>query len=200
MGRPAKFERSRALSRATELFWKRGYVNTSVAQLQATMGIGEGSFYNAFKSKRELYLECLRHYNATYMAGRSAALRGDHHDETPTARQRIGEFFDVVIEDLVKNKSVGCLVSNSLSREVLSERPIRSYLFKGLESFLSYLALIIDEGRQAGELSEGVAPEVTARILFSYLHGLNRLSVYELDAEARREETQVFLDAVLTPA
>jgi len=192
MGRKLEFDRDKALTKATELFWKRGYVNTSVAQLQKAMKLGEGSFYNTFKSKKRLYLECLGHYNQTFMSPRSVALRGER-----PSKARILEFFDVVVEDLSNNKAPGCLVSNSLSNEVLAERELKSYLWTRFEVFLDYLAGIVTQGQQSGELEPGLDPTTTARVLFTYLHGLNRLSVYAYDAEARRAETQSFVDAVL---
>ncbi|MCP5071256.1 MAG: TetR/AcrR family transcriptional regulator [bacterium] len=192
MGRPLEFDRDRALARATQLFWKRGYVNTSVAQLQKAMKLGEGSFYNTFKSKKGLYVECLSYYNATFMARRSQALRA----EAP-AVQRIQDFFDVVVEDMGTGRPPGCLVSNSLSNEVLAERAVGRDLFVGFGRFLGYLAQIVAEGVDSGELAASLDPATTARVLFTYLHGLNRLSVYDFDAEARRTETRALVAAVL---
>ena len=108
MGRPSKFDRDSALRSATEIFWKRGYVNTSLVQLLQAMKLGEGSFYNAFKSKKRLYLECLEHYNATFMARRGQALGAER-----TTRERVRDFFDVVIEDFTRNESPGCLPAGS---------------------------------------------------------------------------------------
>ncbi len=203
MGRQLEFDRDKALTRATELFWKRGYVNTSVAQLQKAMKLGEGSLYNTFKSKKQLYLECLRHYNATFMTHRSQALRGECAQALRGergARERIIDFFDVVIEELASNKATGCLVSNSLTNEVLSERELKSYLFGSFDSMLAFLASIVADGQERGELHEDLDPQATARVLFTYLHGLNRLSVYDLDPKARHAETRAFIDGVLRSA
>lgn len=195
MGRKLEFDRDKALTKATELFWKRGYVNTSLAQLLKAMKLGEGSFYNTFKGKRHLYLECLQHYNRTFMARRSAALSSER-----PAVERITEFFDVVIEDLASNKAPGCMVSNSINNEVLSERELRSYLFGGFQRMLAFIAGIVAQGQSRGEVTASLRPEVAARILFTYLHGLHRLSVYELEPEARREETHAFVEAMLRPS
>ncbi len=192
MGRPRAFDRDKALRKATKVFWKQGYVNTSVADLKKAMGLGEGSFYNAFKSKRALYLECLKHYNQTFMARRSEALRAEG-----SAKDRIHGFFQVVIDDLARNKAAGCLVSNSLTHEVLSERELKRYLFGGFESFLEYVADIVKQGQESGEIHASLDPTAQARVLFTYLHGLHRLSAYEFDAESRSAETIAFVNAVL---
>jgi TetR/AcrR family transcriptional repressor of nem operon len=48
------------------------------------MGIGGGSFHNTFKSKKNAYLECLKHYNAT--ANRH---RGETFFSAPTVVQGV---------------------------------------------------------------------------------------------------------------
>src|SRR5712675_2805200 len=74
MGRGIEFDYDKAIARATRLFWKTGYSNTSLRDLLKVMKIGEGSFYNTVKSKKRLYLECLKHYNETVGRERIAAL------------------------------------------------------------------------------------------------------------------------------
>jgi len=74
MGRGIEFDYDKAIDKATRLFWKTGYSNTSLRDLLKVMNIGEGSFYNTVKSKKNLYLECLKHYGATVMSQRETAL------------------------------------------------------------------------------------------------------------------------------
>lgn len=192
MARTLSFDRARALDRATELFWKRGYVNTSVAQLKKAMRLGEGSFYNTFKSKRALYLECLDRYDEVYMRDRLQALKSDR-----SARERVYEFFDVVVSELATNKAPGCLATNSLSLEVLSDRELRSSMFERLGAFERYLGVVVRDGQRAGEIAKTITPDALARVLLTYLHGLHRLSVFEYDEAARRRETTAFLQATL---
>ena len=54
MGRGIEFDYDKAIARATRLFWKTGYSNTSLRDLLKVMNIGEGSFYNTVKSKKNL--------------------------------------------------------------------------------------------------------------------------------------------------
>jgi len=61
-GRPAVFDRGKALNAAMKLFWERGYEGTSFDDLIAAMGISASSFYNSFGSKEALYCEATQHY------------------------------------------------------------------------------------------------------------------------------------------
>jgi len=62
MARPREFDRDEALTRATRVFWAKGYASTSTEDLLAAMNIGRQSLYNAFGDKRKLYLEALERY------------------------------------------------------------------------------------------------------------------------------------------
>jgi AcrR family transcriptional regulator len=62
-GRPRAFDREKALRAALDVFRERGYEATTLPQLQAAMGgLAPPSFYAAFKSKQDLFLEALQLY------------------------------------------------------------------------------------------------------------------------------------------
>jgi TetR/AcrR family transcriptional repressor of nem operon len=62
MARPREFDEDIALERAMDVFWRKGYLATSTDDLMEAMGIGRGSFYNTFGSKRKVYLRTLDRY------------------------------------------------------------------------------------------------------------------------------------------
>lgn len=68
MARPLEFDRRHAVNKALELFWRKGYQASSLADLLAAMGIGRSSFYAAFTDKRSLYIECLDLFAARTLA------------------------------------------------------------------------------------------------------------------------------------
>ena len=53
MARTREFEYTTTLEKATRLFWKSGYADTSLRDLLKEMEIGESSFYNTLKSKKK---------------------------------------------------------------------------------------------------------------------------------------------------
>lgn len=65
-GRPRLFDRAKALNIAMELFWKQGYVQTTMEDLCSAMNIKSASLYCAFGSKSDLFIETLDHYWKTY--------------------------------------------------------------------------------------------------------------------------------------
>ena len=63
-GRPKNFDREAVLEAAMLLFWDRGFEQTSVDELAATMGICTSSLYSSFGDKEALFLAAVEHYQA----------------------------------------------------------------------------------------------------------------------------------------
>jgi TetR/AcrR family transcriptional repressor of nem operon len=60
--RTKEFDPEVALERAMELFWRRGYTATSVADLVAHLGVARASLYSTFGTKHDLYVAALECY------------------------------------------------------------------------------------------------------------------------------------------
>src|SRR3954469_4764046 len=76
MGRPRLFDLDRAVSSALSVFWEHGYGATTPAELLDAMGLGKGSFYNAFESKHALFEQALRRYGDDRVASLARAFAG----------------------------------------------------------------------------------------------------------------------------
>ena len=72
MARPRKFDEPQVIAAARDVFWRSGYVDTSLDDLTAATGLGRGSLYGAFGDKRALFLRVLDEY-CTDSAGHAAA-------------------------------------------------------------------------------------------------------------------------------
>src|SRR5271170_6846402 len=62
IGRPRAFDVERALRRAMQVFWRKGYLGTSLADLTHAMGINRPSLYAAFGNKKALFRKALDRY------------------------------------------------------------------------------------------------------------------------------------------
>lgn len=65
MGRPKSFDRTQVLEKAMPLFWRRGFADTGMQDLEKATGVNKSGLYAEFKDKQDLFLESLRHYAAT---------------------------------------------------------------------------------------------------------------------------------------
>jgi TetR/AcrR family transcriptional repressor of nem operon len=64
VGRIPDYDRKDVLTRAAGVFGALGYAGCSVEDLVQGLGVHRGSLYNAFGSKRGLFIESLRHHVA----------------------------------------------------------------------------------------------------------------------------------------
>jgi AcrR family transcriptional regulator len=62
MGRPKNFNREGVLEKALPVFWKYGFADTSLQELEKATGVNKSGLYSEFADKGDLYLESLRHY------------------------------------------------------------------------------------------------------------------------------------------
>jgi TetR/AcrR family transcriptional regulator, transcriptional repressor for nem operon len=170
---PAKieFDYDRAVDQATQLFWKRGYRDASLRGLLKVMGIGEGSFYNTFRSKRRLYLECLKHYNDTVSRRRLVALL-----TPPSVKDGVRAFFKTVLDELDNPKTPAvCLLAQSLSSEVLAETGLGRVVLRDMQAFSGAFRERLEAAQQAGELAADFDSALAAQVIVTFLMGLFRV-------------------------
>jgi TetR/AcrR family transcriptional repressor of nem operon len=72
--RTKTFDTDEALLAALSVFWERGFENTNLPELLKSMGVGRASFYNAFDSKRDVFLKSLDLYFANVDAHLAALM------------------------------------------------------------------------------------------------------------------------------
>lgn len=108
LGRPRQFDRESALHAAMLVFWRKGFLATSMNDLCDAMGIRSPSLYAAFGSKENLYIEAVRRYDAV---GRS--LIWDHVADGPDARGGMRSVLLAAARVMPENQDspAGCLVT-----------------------------------------------------------------------------------------
>jgi TetR/AcrR family transcriptional repressor of nem operon len=184
MGRKLEFNYERALERATRAFWAKGYAATSMRDLLKAMGIGESSFYHLFKGKKQLYFECLKHYNAVVTRRRIESLNGEM-----SVKKGIRAFFKGLLNELENPRTPRiCLLAQSLSAEVMEESGLECYVKEQMAGFERQFAGRLKQAKRSGELPRDFPEQVTAAIIVTYLQGFFRLvQVLKSRQEMERE-------------
>jgi len=62
MGRHKKFSREDLLTKAIPVFWKHGFADTKIEDLEKVTGVNKSGLYSEFSSKEEIFVESLKHY------------------------------------------------------------------------------------------------------------------------------------------
>ena len=192
MARALEFDYDKAIDKATRVFWKKGYSNTSLRDLLKAIGIGEGSFYNTLKSKKQLYLECLRHYNETVVRRRAEALFSPS-----SAKEGVRGLFKTVLDDLDDPRTPRvCLVAGSVSWDVLAERDLQKFVQTDMAAFIGAFSDRLKCAKDTGELPPQFEAEVVAQIIATYLQGLYRTALLSYDRPQLERQIDQFLTSL----
>ena len=62
MGRRRNFSWEDVLTKAIPVFWKRGFADTKVEDLEEATGVNKSGLYSEFSGKEEIFVESLKHY------------------------------------------------------------------------------------------------------------------------------------------
>jgi TetR/AcrR family transcriptional regulator, transcriptional repressor for nem operon len=190
MARTIAFDYGRALDKATWLFWKDGYAGTSLRDLLKIIGIGEGSFYNTLKSKKRLYVECVKHYAETEGRKRVHALAS-----APTASLGVRAMFGVMLDclDDPKTPSRLCLMAAMVCEEVLADADLRKLVEDGMENVQTRLVERLGQDRDNAMLPVELDPQTTASVIMTYAQGIWRMALVDYDRARFERQIDAFL-------
>lgn len=192
MARVREFHYEKALELAMYLFWKKGYANTSLRDLLKTMGIGEGSFYNTFKSKKNVYLLSLKQYDATVNAERVRVFVMQ-----PTAAQGVRAFFQEILKCLDNPKLPKvCLLAGSIAPDVLAEKELGGYMKEQATQWAAGMAARFETEKAQHILPQDFDSEAVATILVTFVQGLWRMALISYDRASVEREIETLLDAL----
>lgn len=65
MGRLKKFSREDVLDKTIAVFWKHGFAQTTVQELERATGVNKSGLYTEFKGKEDLFIASMRRYCET---------------------------------------------------------------------------------------------------------------------------------------
>ncbi|MBF4573426.1 TetR/AcrR family transcriptional regulator [Herbiconiux sp. VKM Ac-1786] len=112
MGRARAFDEAALLDAAIEVFWVRGYRSASLTEVSAASGVTNGSLYQAFGSKRELFLAAYRRY----CARRAAVVESVFLVPHAGVQETVAAYFDTIVDDCLAHPDRrGCLMLNTVS-------------------------------------------------------------------------------------
>ncbi|MXR68182.1 TetR family transcriptional regulator [Shewanella sp. JBTF-M18] len=196
MARSCNFDRQDKLIAAMELFWQKGYADTSVADLVAHLKINRFSLYNSFGDKLSLYREALGYYLAHYAQPRITPLLADDAD-----LQSIIDYIQAFVA-LQAEQPYGCFMQNAVLEKYLSDEVVQQLCGELFDGLREAFARVLTDEQRLGRVNSEVNPQEVASFLVMQLQGirvLGKAKQYALIEQARRVLTG-YLDGLFLRA
>ena len=184
-GRPAVFDRAKALNQAMKLFWERGYEGTSFDDLIAAMGISASSFYNSFGSKEALYCEATHTYQE-WSGQWFFAILNDPSIDTRTAFARL---FEATAEEFTRgDHPLGCMIALAGTHCPPGLSNIRDMMAEHRAFSESAMAARIKKGVASGDVPDDADCDMLAAYYSAVARGL---AVQARDGAAREKLSEI---------
>jgi len=131
--RSKTFDPDEALLAALSVFWERGFESTSMPELLEKMEVGRASFYNAFESKRDVFLKSLDLYFANVDSHLTALVA-----DAKTSETAVAALVDGILDVAKSTRSSrtgwrGCFIGNTALEFGAHDREVADKLKVGIE-------------------------------------------------------------------
>jgi AcrR family transcriptional regulator len=181
MGRPKNFSREGVLEKALPVFWKHGFADTSLQDLEKATGVNKSGLYAEFADKGDLYLQSLRHY-----------LRKRQEEELLTAKplgwNNIERFLKLGPYSLEGQK--GCFSVNSMNQFAVLPPAAQKIVSKG-RAFLKDLI-----ARNAEAERPAMKPAVLAEMILTFFTGISMEQHLNVGKASMNRKVDDFMKAV----
>jgi AcrR family transcriptional regulator len=166
-GRRREFDADKALERALEVFWARGYEGATLPELTAAMGINRPSLYAAFGNKEQLFRKTLDHYLSGPQSFVTEALT------KPTARSVVEALFGGFVRtQRDSGKLRGCMIVSAALACGETTEPVRQELAALREAAVTAIRGRFERAVRDGDLPRGSDCATLARYVITVLNGL----------------------------
>jgi len=166
------FDTEDVITRAIKVFWDKGYAATSMADLTKAMGINKGSLYNAFGSKKKLFIRVLQQYDRD----RTQRTFNKMLAKEAPLDAITGLFDHVITHNCNTPDNKGCLLVNTALDLPHHDADIQKMVTKSLDNLKDFFEQSIIRGQADGSIPAHINPQTTAHVLRSLIVGLQVLS------------------------
>jgi TetR/AcrR family transcriptional regulator, copper-responsive repressor len=157
MGRPKGFNREEVLEKAMPVFWKHGFADTSLQDLERATGVNKSGLYTEFRDKEDLFMACLRHYLESQ--GKRGLLTKE-----PLGWKNVENFLKN--GPLYKGEQRGCFSVNSMREFAILPDEAYAVVTENRALLQHLLAMNIEAEKPT------MAPSAIAEMVLSFFSGL----------------------------
>ena len=171
MPRTKAFDPTKALDRAAELFWARGYEAVSIQDLVDHLGLSRSSLYETFGDKQHLYLAALDRYRRT-AGGR---MMTDLNQASP--KEGIRRHLERIVEEATADGGDrGCFMTNATVERGPTDAETGAQVRESRDAMIAAFTQAIRKAQAKGEVPKAKDAKTLARFLAGSVYGLRTLA------------------------
>lgn len=184
MARTKEFNEDKALDKAIEIFWHKGYNGTSAQDLVTHLGLSRSSLYDTFGDKQKLFVKSLKRYQQQ----NEESLK-ELFENAENIKTAITEIFkQAVIESLQDRITKGCFMVNSAVELAMHDPEIGKIVHENQKAVEDVFYNAVKKGQESGQISDKQEARSLARFIFNNYSGIRVL------ARAGEKDKQVYDD------
>ena len=146
MARSVEFDEQLAVSKAMDVFWKKGYNGTTMRDLTEAMGINSSSLYNTIGDKHELFVRSLKHYTESRMR---AALKQLEPIKSPI--KAIEKYIQSAAY-VITNEADSCLAIKTTFEIASTDKQVQQIIKADNDFTYNLLISLVERAIEKGEI------------------------------------------------
>jgi len=193
MPRIKSFDENIVLEKAMNLFWRQGFLATSMQDLVTELGINRASIYDTYGDKKQLFLKSFAHYRKTSLSNLKSFLYSQH-----SVKEGFKKLFLSLAEEAESDKDQkGCFVVNTTTELSAHDEVIKSIIQENHKIFVNLFFDHLKTGVERDEISSDKDLKAIALYLFTLNNGikvLNRTDISKKELRAMVEQALSILN------
>ena len=168
MPRVKLFCEDEVLQKSIDLFWEKGYNNTSIQDLVDYLGINRGSLYDTFGGKRELFDKAFKKYLANNNNGLFAFFEAQE-----SVKKGFEKFFEIPLNAAICTNGIrGCFAVNTITEMLPEDKLLQEILVKNKAIIENAFYQFLKIGVAKGEIKKSKDLKKITSFLYSLLNGI----------------------------
>ncbi len=187
MARPKNFDEEKALEKAVDLFWCKGYNGTSIGDVVEHLSINRASLYDTYGDKHTLYVKALQRFRET-----QAKVMIRMVDESHSVKDTLYALFKKAVENILEDQSSkGCFMANSTLELANQDEEIAKIVSDNRKDIENAFFRAIEKGQKNGEISTRHPAQALASFLFNTYNGLQVVGKTRADRKELNDIVEV---------
>jgi AcrR family transcriptional regulator len=168
-GRPRKYNEEQVLHAAEQVFWLKGFSDTSLDDLANAMDMNRPSIYRAFGDKETLYRRVLLSFSQKMETAYAHTMLGDND-----IRLRLKHFYAGALQVYLSgDQAKGCMVMSTAIAAATCHPAIQVDLLNVVHGLDNKFTEQFEQAIESGELPPSIGARARATVAQSLLHSLS---------------------------